>query len=83
MSPVKERTLPTLELLASLLALKCLSSIFDDGLFVNVSISSFVLFVDSQLVLSWILSDKAPKRNVFVNNRLKDIAGLLDNIRIK
>ena len=41
------------------------------------------MFVDSQVVLSWILSNKAPKRNVFVNNRLKDIAGLLDNIRIK
>ena len=83
MSPIKERTLPTLELLASLLALKCLSSIFDDGLFVNISISSIVLFVDSQVVLSWMLTNKAPKKNVFVNNRLKDITGLLDNIRIK
>ena len=81
--PVRERTLPSLELLASLLALKCLVTIFDNGIFVNISLNSIVLFVDSQVVLSWILSNKAPRKNVFVNNRLKEISSLLDRIRIK
>ena len=35
-SPLKERTLPTLELLAAQLALKCFISIFSNGLFKNV-----------------------------------------------
>ena len=45
-SSIRKRSLPTLELLASLLALKCLSSIFEDRLFVNIRINSIVLFVD-------------------------------------
>ncbi|XP_064111443.1 uncharacterized protein LOC135218931 [Macrobrachium nipponense] len=49
-SPIKEKTLPTLELF------------------------------DSQVVLSWILTNRAPKRNTFVNNRLKEISNLLDRI---
>ena len=83
LSPLKERTLPSLELLASYLALKCLKTILEDGLFVNINLSSVVLFVDSQVVLSWILTNQAPKKNIFVNNRLKEIAEMLENIKIK
>ena len=82
-SPLKERTLPTLELLASLLALKCCCSIFESGLLSGINIEDITLFIDSQVVLSWILTNKAPRKNVFVNNRLKDISGLLDSIKIK
>ena len=38
-SPLKERTLPTLELLAVHLALKCFLTIFNDGLMKDVSFS--------------------------------------------
>ena len=82
-SPLKERTLPSLELLASQLALKCFRSIFEDGLFSEVKIDSIILFVDSQIVLTWLLTGKAPKRNTFVNNRLREISSLLDVIKIK
>ena len=72
-SPIKERTLPTLELLAAQLSLKCLKTIFDDGLISETQLESIVLFVDSQVVLSWILGNKAPRKNGFVRNRLKEI----------
>ena len=82
-SPLKERTLPTLELLAALLAVKCFCTIFDNGLLSETKVDSITLFVDSQVVLSWILTNKAPKKNVFVNNRLREISTALDNIKIK
>ena len=81
-SPLKKRTLPTLELLGAQLALKCFSTIFESGLFNGTKIDSITIFVDSQVCLSWILSNKAPK-NLFVNNRLSEIPGALDAIKIK
>ena len=64
-SPLKERILPTLELLAVQLALKCFVTIFNDGLMKDVTFSDINLFVDSQVVLSWVLTCKALKKNVF------------------
>ena len=82
LSLLKERTLPTLELLAVQLALKCFLTIFNDGLIKDVSFSDITFFVDSQVVLSWILTCKAPK-NIFVNNRLKEIDSMLNQIKSK
>ena len=64
-NPLKERTLPTLELLVVQLALKCFVTIFNDGLMKDVTFSVSNLFVDSQVVLSWVLTCKALKKNVF------------------
>ena len=82
-SPIKERTLPTLELLAAQLSLKCLKTIFDDGHISETQLESIVLFVDSQAVLRWILGNKAPRKNVFVRNRLKEISELLEILKCK
>ena len=82
-SPIKERTLPTLELLAAQLSLKCLKTIFEDGFLSEALLKSIVLFVDSQVVLSWILGNKAPRKNVFVGNRLKEISELLEILKCK
>ena len=82
-SPIKEKTLPTLELLAAQLALKCFDTIFENSLLDSTKFESITLFVDSQVVLSWILTNKAPKRNTFVNNRLKEISSLLEGISEK
>ena len=68
-SPLKERTLPTLELLAVQLTLKCFLTTFNDGLMEDVSFSDINFFVDIQVVLSWILTCKAPNKNIFVNNK--------------
>ena len=81
-SPLKERTLPTLELLAVQLALKCFLTIFNDGLMKDVSFSDINFFVDSQVVLFWILTCKAPKKNIFVNNRLKKTDSMLNSNQV-
>ena len=82
-SPIKERTLPTLQLLAAQLSVKCLKTIFDDGLISETQLESIVLFVDSQVVLSWILGNKALRKNVFVRNTLKEISDLLEILKCK
>lgn len=82
-SPLRERTLPTLELLAAMLALKCLSTFMDGGLFNEVIVEQINLLIDSQVVLSWILSNKAPRKNRFVNNRLSEISGLMESIKMR
>ena len=51
-SLLRERTLPTLELLAVQLALKCFLTIFNNGLMKDVSFSDINFFIDSQVVLS-------------------------------
>ena len=82
-SLLKERTLPASELLGAQLALKCFSTIFESGLFNGTKVDSNTLFEDSQVCLSLILSNKAPKKNMFVNNRLSEIVKSLDAIKIK
>ena len=82
-NPLKERTVPSLELLASQLSLKCFQSIFEDGLFSGIKFDRITLFTDSQVVLSWILTGKAPKRNTFVNDRLREISNMLEVIKVK
>ena len=77
-APVEKRTLPSLELLASFLALKCISNILFENNFSNIKISKVNLFADSQVALSWLLTKKATKKNVFVNNRLKEITMFLE-----
>ena len=49
----------------------------------DVSFSDINFFVDSEVVLSWILTCKAPKQNVFVNNRLNKIDSMLNQIKSK
>lgn len=61
------QTLPTLELLAVFLAIKCLGNVFK-----HFSKESFVV-VDTQIVLSWLFSEGIKTKNQFVKNRLKDI----------
>ena len=70
-------------MLTTQLALKCFDTIFENSLLDSTKFESITLFVDSQVVLSWILTNKAPKRNTFVNNRLKEIASLLEGISEK
>ena len=60
-APKPEKTMPTLELLAVVLALKCLPSILEA---VDVSLVDDVFVgIDAQVVLSWILSGKVNNKN--------------------
>ena len=77
-APMSPRTLPTLELLAVYLALKCLKNISSS--FCHLDIKNLFLAVDAQVVLAWLLSSRVNSRNVFVSNRLKDINVLKEEV---
>ncbi|KAG1655032.1 putative ATP-dependent RNA helicase DDX56 [Nymphon striatum] len=77
-SPLKSKTLPTLELLAVLLGLKCVKTVLSN--LQNCSIKKIVLFSDAQIVLNWILTDDCKVKGIFIKNRLKDIKFLLQDL---
>ena len=72
LTPYPSKTLPSLELLAIYLAVQCSVTLLANKNF-PVSISHITFLTDSQVALSWVISNKIVKRNVFVSNRLKDI----------
>jgi len=76
-APKKSKTLPTLELLAAFMALKCLPSIIKSlkGRVTDVSVC-----IDAQVVLSWILTKNVKSKNVFARNRIADISKLRTEI---
>ena len=71
-APIKSKSIPCLELLAAFLAFKCLNSIIDS--LPHENIESITYCIDSQVVLSWIISKKVKSKNIFASNRVKDIA---------
>ena len=77
LAPSSVRSLPSLELLSSYLALQCMSTIINDKNFHN-KVNSIKLFTDSQVSLAWLLSGSAQRKNIFINNRLKDIKLIVD-----
>ena len=80
-APKPEKTMPTLELLAVVLALKCLPSILE-AVDVNLVDDVFV-GIDAQVVLSWILSGKVNNKNKFAQNRIKDVTAYLEELKNK
>ena len=80
-SPIKPRSLPTLELLSAFLAMKCLGSIF--SAYEKDTFSSITLAVDAQIVLSWILSGEVKTKNVFTANRVSDVLRMKSDFKSK
>ena len=79
-APLKSKSLPTLELMAVFLALKCLPSILSA---LNCQIRSLTISVDAQIVLSWILTSNVKTKNVFARNRIIDISNLRAELKTK
>ena len=77
-SPIKKRSLPTLELLSVYLAMKCLDSILSS--FKSESFSNITIAVDAQIVLSWLLSGNVKTKNIFTRNRVKDVIEMVGRI---
>ena len=69
-APLKTKSLPTLELMAVFLAFKCMKSILCS---IKSNIMQIFICLDAQIVLSWILSEKVKSKNVFADNRIRDI----------
>ena len=78
-APIKHKSLPTLELLSIFLAFKCLESVIES--LKEVKIRSVHMCGDSQIVLSWILSETVKTKNIFARNRVKDITEFRANLR--
>ena len=70
-APMEPKSLPTLELLAVFLAIKCLLPLLKA--YSRIRIGDIVISVDSQVVLSWLLSENIKTKNQFVKNRLEDV----------
>ncbi|XP_074648976.1 uncharacterized protein LOC141904297 [Tubulanus polymorphus] len=69
-APVKELTIPQLELLAALTAARLITYVYR-ALASKINISKTILWSDNQIVLHWIHSDK--KLPVFVSNSVTQI----------
>ena len=78
-APMKPRSLPTLELLAVFLVIKCLLPLLK--VYSRIRIGDIVISVDAQVVLSWLLSDNIKTKNQFVKNRLKDIHQMIRGLK--
>ncbi|XP_074661993.1 uncharacterized protein LOC141914638 [Tubulanus polymorphus] len=72
-APVKELTIPRLELLAALTGSKLIDYV-TESLGSEIAITKKVLWSDSQIVLCWLNSDR--KLPVFVSNRVKQIKSI-------
>src|ERR1700755_2261405 len=71
MAPLKELSIPCLELMAVVLAFKCLPNILSSFEDIKFKFLNFV--VDAQVVLTWLLTNNPKSKSKMVKNRLKDI----------
>ena len=74
-APVKELTIPKLELMGALLSSRLAVFLIETFEF-ELNIESIHIWVDNQAVLAWIMSEKEIK-NVFVRNRINEIKSSL------
>ena len=76
-APSKTRSLPTLELMAAFMALKCLNVILSS--FDN-KVKSVTIALDAQIVLTWILTNKVKVKNIAARNRIRDISTIRNDL---
>lgn len=73
---MKTKTFPTLKLLFVYLALKCLSLVLKN--YKKIYSKNIYVAVDTQVVLSWILSQSIRGKNIFTENCLTEIIHMLN-----
>jgi hypothetical protein len=78
-APSKSKSLPTLELMAVLLCLKCLDTLLTA--LSGVKIQNVIIGVDAQIVLSWVTSGKVKTKNLFARNRVSDVICILERFK--
>ena len=77
----KEHSIPTLELMAVILALKCLPTILEA--YNNIQIQFVNICVDAQVVLNWLLTKDTKVKSKFLKNRVSEAEGLKSEINKK
>ncbi|XP_063420482.1 uncharacterized protein LOC134705689 [Mytilus trossulus] len=75
-APLKQLTIPRLELMAAVIGSRLLSHILS-----HINVNRVILWSDSQIVLSWLSSKKTLKQ--FVANRVKEIKELTEKFTWK
>lgn len=76
-------TLPKLEFLALYQAILYVHNLLSSVHFENCKVSTVSFLADSQISLSWVLSDKTLKNNLFVSNRLPECKTVLKYLQIR
>ena len=80
LAPLKDYSIPTLELLGVALAFKCIPTLL--SAYSDIKFDFLNIVVDAQVVLSWLLSnDRSNIKSKFAKNRLKDIDVAQDDLK--
>ena len=66
-----EHSVPTLELMGMVLALKCLPTLMEA--YSNIQFQFVNICVDAQVVLSWIITKGAKVNSKFIRNRVLEV----------
>ena len=66
-----EHSIPTLELMGVILALKCLPTLMET--YSNIQFQFVNICVDAQVVLSWIITKEPKVKSKFVRNRILEV----------
>ena len=74
-------SVPKLELMAVVLALKCLPTILSS--LKGISLQSLDIFSDSQIALNWIVNYNKEPPQIFIRNRVQQIRSLQRNLEAK
>ncbi|HWI50021.1 MAG TPA: A17 family peptidase, partial [Rummeliibacillus sp.] len=77
----RELSIPSLELMGVILALKCLPNILEA--YSNIYFEFINIAVDSQVVLSWLLTRQTKVKSKFLKNRINEMDGLITSISKK
>ena len=78
-APMKSKTLPTLELLSAYLAIITLRTLLKS--YAQMKLKHICIAVDSQVVLSWLLSENIKAKSQYTRNRLKDVHKMISEIK--
>ena len=72
-----EFSVPTLELMGVILALKCLPTVIES--YSDIQFQFINICVDAQVVLNWIITKETRVKSKFVKNRVLEVVGLVEN----
>ena len=70
-----EHSVPTLELMGVILALKCLPTLLE--IYSNIQFQFVNICVDAQVVLNWVITKEPKVKSKFVRNRILEVDGLI------
>ena len=78
LAPLKksnEHSVPTLELMGVILALKCLPTLIET--YENIQFQFIDACVDAHVVLNWLITKESKVKSKFIKNRISEVNGLM------